>query len=178
MHPNAMKLLAIILSLAAIVTCIQPAWAADAATSCSAQDEVFKQQDYVLGHWDIFNAGRKSAEAQVVKDLSGCAIRVTWTPTADSGARGLGIFAYSRVLRRWTYFWVTDRGQTSYSVGEFRHVGDMQYLVHGQVPAAVERISTWSLTLHPDGTIQELSARSDKGGVRVQFDLLWRKHQG
>lgn len=165
------------LVLCQVAACGVSAVAADKVPApCNSLDD-YRQQDYALGEWEIFENGHKSADAQLVKDLSGCAIRLTWTPAGPSEPRGLGLFTYSQALGRWTYLWVTDGGQTSYSTGELRHPDDMQYVTEHPLRGGGRRIRKWGLSLQADGTLRELSMGSDNGhDWSVEFDLVWRRH--
>src|SRR5687768_14236245 len=39
-----------------------------------ADDPIFKQQDFTVGHWDVYANGKKTAEVRMEKVLKDCAI--------------------------------------------------------------------------------------------------------
>lgn len=166
------------ISLAAAAAALAVATAAGAAEPplpCK-DDPMFAQQDFTVGAWEVFSGERKTAEVTMEKALNGCTISETWTPTRPNG-HGLGLFTYSRLLKAWNYFWVSDTGQTTYFTGEPIGPTEMRYVTRAPLAAGGERLRHWTLSLQPDGRVRELSQGSEDGGRTwaVEYDLMWRK---
>ena len=162
---------------------------ADEKAEPCADDPAFHQQDFALGSWDVYSADKKVAEALLETSLGGCAIRETWIAT--NGARltwrlgdtsgdagnGLGLFAYSRLSRRWGYFWVSDTGWTTiFTGGALQSPGVMLYSAESPLKDGGKRLRHWSLTLESDGAIRERAVGTDDGKKWTkEYELLWRR---
>ena len=101
---------------------------ADKAAQCT-DDPMHQQQDFALGSWNVYGAGEKIAEVRLEKALSGCAIHEVWTAIKGKAENGLGLFAYSRLMKGWGYFWVSDTGwTTTFTGGAPQNPGTMMYV--------------------------------------------------
>jgi hypothetical protein len=151
------------------------AQAQDKPVPCS-DDPIFQQQDFTVGHWDVYKDGQKTAEVRLEKALKDCAIHETWTPVEGKPGNGLGLFTYSRLLKSWGYFWVADTGQTTHFAGALQSPGNIRYQTEAPLPNGGRRVRHWSLILQPDGSVRELSVGSNDGKTwTTEYDLLWRK---
>jgi len=151
------------------------ALAGEAPTPC-ASDPTFSQQDFVLGHWAVYTAGKKTAEVRLEKALNGCAIRETWTPVDAKPGNGLGLFTYSRLLKKWGYFWVADTAQTTAFMGDAQGKNKMLYVTEAPLANGGKRLRHWTLALQPDGTVQELSVGTNDGSTwTTEYELMWHK---
>src|SRR5437868_8284024 len=108
-----------------------------------ADDPVFQQQDFTLGHWDVYAGEQKTAEVRMERALNGCAIHETWTPVEGRPGSGLGLFTYSRLLKSWGYFWVADTAQTTAFTGSLESKGNMRYVTEAPLPDGGKRLRHW-----------------------------------
>ena len=151
------------------------AQAQDKPVPCS-EDPIFRQQDFTVGHWDVYSKDRKTAEVRMEKVLKDCAIHETWTTVEGRPGNGLGLFTYSRLHQRWGYFWAADTGQTTSFTGALQETGNIRYVTEAPLPDGGKRLRHWSLILQPDGTVRELSVGTNDGKTwTTEYDLLWRK---
>lgn len=136
-----------VVAVLAAVSCFT-VHAQDKPVPCS-QDPIFAQQDFTIGHWDVYTDGKKSAEVRMEKTLKGCAIHETWTPSDGKPGNGLGLFTYSRLLKSWGYFWVADTGTTTAFTGSLQGPGNIRYVTEAPLPNGGKRLRHWSLILQP-----------------------------
>lgn len=152
-----------------------PAMAADKTLSCT-EDPLFQQQDFTLGEWQVFDAGKPVATVKLEKILKGCGIQETWTTTSKDEPNGTGLFTYSRLLKSWGYFWVADVGQATAFTGAQVNKGKMMYVTKAPQPTGKEKLRHWTLTLQPDGSIEELSVGTLDGTEWAsEYVLVWRR---
>jgi hypothetical protein len=144
-----------------------------------ADDPMFRQQDFTLGHWDVYAGEQKTAEVRMEKTLKDCAIHETWTTVENRPGNGLGLFTYSRLLKSWGYFWVADTATTTAFAGSLQSPGNMRYVTEAPLPDGGKRLRHWSLILQADGTVRELAVGTNDGKTwTTDYDLLWRKKPG
>jgi hypothetical protein len=144
--------------------------------SC-ADDPVYHQQDFTLGQWDVTDATGKVAKVHIERALAGCALRETWTENAGRPGNGLGLFTYSRNLKSWFYLWAADNAAATSFSGALLKPGVMQYTTTRPLPDGRTRLRHWSLTLLPDGRVEELSVGSDDAGAswKSEYKLIWTR---
>jgi hypothetical protein len=151
---------------------------ADEKTLTCSEDTLFRQQDFTLGHWDVYTGDTKTAEVLMEKTLKDCALRETWTTVGNRPGNGLGLFTYSRLLKRWGYFWVADNGTATAFTGGLQAPGHMRFETQAPLIDGGKRLRHWSLILLADGTVRELSVGTNDGKTwTTEYDLLWRKKQ-
>lgn len=156
-----------------------PAPAAPPPLACK-DDPLFRQQDYILGRWDVTSGPTgtvKTSEVLMELALNNCTIKETWTPTTRPTGHGLGLLTYSRIHKAWQYFWAADSGATTYFKGELIKPGEMRYVTTAPLPGGGEKLRHWTLFLLPDGRIRELSMATEDGGKtwKEEYDLYWTK---
>ncbi len=143
--------------------------------TCRA-DSLFRSQDFTVGHWDVFNGDKKTAEVTMTLILNDCVIEERWTVLDPSrGGNGVGLFNYSPLLKNWGYYWATDTGGTTSFRGSLIKPGQMRYVTERPMPNGKVRLRHWTLFANPDGTIRELSVGTEDGGTTwiTEYDLKW-----
>ena len=147
------------------------------AQPCSAAP--YRQFDFWIGHWDVFQPDGKPAGDNLVESiLGGCALRETWS--GRGGFAGTSLNAYDPINRRWHQTWLDNHG------GRLDLAGAWQGLAmvlesddpHPDEPGLrlAQRI-TW--TAQPDGTLRQIWSSSEDGGTSwsVVFDGRYvRRH--
>lgn len=123
----------------------------------------------------MYRGSTKLAEVKLERLLD-CFIHETWL-SEEPGDNGVGIFAYSRKLGDWGYFWVAEGGGGTSFRGSLVKPGEMRYVVEDPMPSGVKRLRHWSLILQPDGRIREPSMGTEDGGKTwiTEYDVMWTK---
>ena len=76
---------------------------------CSAPE--FRQFDFWLGDWDVFDVGKSAvvAHARVDLTLGGCVLREDYQ--GANGLQGQSFTLYDAIRKIWHQSWATNRGQ-------------------------------------------------------------------
>jgi hypothetical protein len=131
----------------------------------------YRQLDFWVGEWEVFNGDKKLADVSVTKILNNCALSESWK---GSHGDGVGISLYNARIKKWEYFWAADHGATSFFVGELLS-NEMRYRMEQPQPDGTVRLRHWSLTKLPDGKVRELSVGSTDDGAtwNTEYDYTW-----
>jgi len=169
-----MKIHALIYAIALIAGA--PVLAAQTRTprpACKDRAE-FRQLDFWIGNWEVFNKEQKLADTTVQPVLKDCALEELWTGTRGSDGKGLS--TYNERTKKWEYFWVAASGTTSHFAGELMGT-EMRFAMDQVQPDGSIRQRHWSLILQPDGRVRELSVGSSDNGKTwtTEYDYEWRK---
>ena len=159
------------------LACAAPAAAQTVPAPTPCTDPIYRRQDFTVGHWDVYNGDKKSAEVLMEASLGGCAIHETWTVPAGKKGNGLGLFVYSDLLKTWHYLWASDTGSTTSFKGAEVKPGEIRYVTEKPLTDGKVRLRHWSLILQPDGKVRELSVGTEDGGTTwtTEYDLTWVK---
>ncbi len=147
---------------------------AAAPASCTALE--YRQFDFWIGDWDVFEAATPTPVAHVVVDriLDGCALREDYRGT--NGTMGVSVSAYDRSRRVWHQSWVTNHGQLLAIEGA---LDGREMVLAGDDPAIgpLGRVrGVWT----PQGdTVREVAVTSTDSGKtwRPWFDLLFKRRK-
>ena len=149
------------------------AFPTQSAASCASAE--YRQFDFWLGDWDVFEftGTAKVAHVRVERVLDGCALREQYEDGTGLKGESLSIYDSSRGV--WHQSWFTNRGQLLAIEGEFRQ-GEMVLKGADRTSAGKERLvrGTWRAV---KGGVRETAVRSTDGGKTWQpwFDLMFRK---
>src|SRR5262245_13603226 len=96
---------------------VAPAAASAATPPCAAPE--YRQLDFWIGDWDVFDLGdsKPSMRIEVEKILDGCALRESYSDV--NGMIGESINFYDPGRKQWHQTWVTNRGQVLLLDGKF-----------------------------------------------------------
>jgi len=170
------------LSMALLLTVLpvaSPALAQPAAPAC-ADDPLFQQMDFTLGIWSVHDdKGGERARVRMEKVLGGCAISESWSSFDGSRVTGLGLFNYSRLLRGWSYAWVSANGTSTMFLGHHVEQNNIRYVTSRPAADGRVRVRHWSLIALPDGRIRELCVATEDGGATwiTEYDLYWTRRE-
>lgn len=150
--------------------------AAVQGAACAAPN--FRQFDFWLGDWDVFdvdNLAIKVARVRVEAILNRCVLRETYEGTDGHQGQSFSIFDASRQV--WHQSWVTNNGQLLVVEGGMR-AGAMVLSGADRTANGKERRVRGVWKVANEG-VRESATRSTDGGVTWQswFDLLFRPHQ-
>lgn len=147
-----------------------------ASSSCSAPE--YRQFDFWLGDWDVFDYAGPAAEVarvQVERLLDGCVVREQYAD--QESFRGQSLSIYDATRRVWHQTWVTNRGRLLVIEGSFR-AGEMVLEGSDLAPDGRERHirGTWKAV---PGGVRETAVTSMDAGKTWQpwFDLMFRPHR-
>jgi len=133
----------------------------------------FRQLDFWVGNWEVFNKDKKLSDVTVEKILNDCALAETWTADG-TGNDGRGLSSYDALTKKWEYYWVAANGYMSHWAGDL--IGNELRFVREQPdPKGGTRLRHWSLFNLPDGKVRELSLGSTDGGKTwtTEYDFIW-----
>ena len=171
MKRSAMHLLADLSFLAA--SAAQPARCATLAM-CTAPE--YRQFDFWIGDWDVFESGGADSVARMRVDriLDGCVLREDYQE--QHGLHGQSFSLYDGPAGSWRQIWVTNQGRLLLLAGNLSG-GEM-------VLSGVDRSSgkeqlvrgTWKIE---GEAVRETAEISTDGGKtwKTWFDLLLRRHR-
>jgi ketosteroid isomerase-like protein len=143
------------------------------AASCTTPE--YRQLDFWVGDWDVFevDSGTKDAHVRVDRILGGCVLHEVYEDNAGLHGESFSIFDDSR--RAWHQSWVTNRGQLLIIEGGLH--GDAMVL-EGSYKAA-DGVTTFVRgTWKPEsGAVRETAVKSTDGGKtwKPWFDLMFRR---
>jgi hypothetical protein len=135
--------------------------------ACTAP--AYRQFDFWVGDWDVFDADNPSqlvARVKVDRILGGCALREDYQ--AVDGKKGQSLSAYDATLKRWRQSWVTNLGEWLILNGGLD--GSKMTLGNQKVRGV------W---LPVTGAVRETAVSSTDGGKtwKPWFDLWFRPHK-
>jgi hypothetical protein len=170
---NARPLLLMLLA----VTVVPVAAAAPAPCAAAA----YRQLDFWVGDWDVFDVDADAAPAarvHVTRVLDGCVIHELYEATASDGLRGESFSIFDRSRGLWHQTWVTNRGRLLQIEGAQQ---DGRLVLQGDYVAEDGRhTSLRGEWWQEKGTVRERAETSTDGGRTWQpaFDLVFRAHRG
>jgi hypothetical protein len=140
---------------------------------CGAPE--YRQFDFWLGDWDVFDTGdaKPSMWVQVERILDGCALKETYRDV--HGMRGQSFNVYDASRKVWHQTWVTNRGQQLVLEGAMEN-GQM---VLRATEATKDGPIAWRAFWSPQGAeVRETAETSADGGKtwKQKFDIVFRKH--
>jgi hypothetical protein len=145
-----------------------------APAGCTAPG--YRQFDFWLGEWDVFetSGGPKEATASITAILKGCGVHEAYRNTDGSGGDSLNTF--DPHTGTWRQSWLSDKGQIA--VMEGRKAGNTITIVGPETGDAVGRIIRGHWTPNKDGSVHETAERSDDGGKswKPWYDLTLKRH--
>jgi hypothetical protein len=143
------------------------------AAACKDRPE-FRQLDFWLGDWEVFNKDQKLSNTRVEHILNDCALAETWQPV-EGGHAGHGVSTYDPLTQKWEYFWVADNAYMSHWTGVLID-NEMRFATE-QTRDGVTKLRRWSLIRMPNGSVRELSVGSSDGGKTwvTEYDFMWRR---
>lgn len=135
------------------------ALAADAIVG-PCDDEAYKQFDFWVGTWDVFDtAGVKQGRNVITKEEGGCLVLEKWTSV--SGSKGQSYNVYNPDTDTWRQLWVSNGTLIDY-IGGLDEEGAMHLegtITYHAGPLAAAFRGEW--TPNEDGTVTQYFAQYD-----------------
>jgi hypothetical protein len=150
---------------------------AAAAPSCTAP--AYRQFDFWIGDWDVFDAGDPQttvARVRVDSILDGCVLREDYQAT--DGKRGQSFSMYDASRKVWRQNWVTNRGQWLLIAGGL-HGSEMALSGFDRTAGGEEELIRGVWKPVEGGIVRETAVTSTDGGKtwKPWFDLWFRPHK-
>jgi len=79
-----------------------------AAQRCSSPE--YRQFDFWLGEWDVYQGDKLAGRNSIRSILSGCAVSEEWS--GASGFTGSSLNFYNSSTKRWHQTWIDSQGQS------------------------------------------------------------------
>jgi len=132
----------------------------------------YRQFDFWIGDWDVFDVGSpiKVAHTRVDLILDGCVLREDYQ--GADGHKGQSFTIYDAARNVWHQSWVTNRGQMLVIEGKIEN-GEMVLSGEDHAASALVR-GTWTPV---NGDVRETAVTSTDGGKtwKPWFDLVFRR---
>jgi hypothetical protein len=151
---------------------------ATAQNSCNCCDQPYRQFDFWVGEWVVFNSeGKKIGENVILKEEDGCLLTEDWK--GEGGGTGRSMNFYDKNDATWNQVWVSNQGNTLRLKGAFKEgkmilkgplkENDQHQKVYDQI--------TWSPK--EDGSVHQLwEVYSEEGELLKPLFLgIYRKKQ-
>jgi len=137
-------------------------------------DDQYRQLDFWLGHWKVYNPqGRLVGENRVERHLEGCMIQENWS--GSYGSEGKSLNFYDPEIKAWRQQWVSKNGSVINYTGHFED-GAMRYIGKNIGMDATIHLSRMTLTPEDNGDVHQFIEQSDDNGQTwsVWFDGLYK----
>lgn len=168
-HPartcGSRSLLATMLALPAALAGAPTPAAPAPAPPPACQSAEYRQFDFWIGTWDVFQPnGDKAGENRIEPISAGCALLENWS--GRGGFTGKSLNIYDSTDKRWHQTWVDSSGSLLMIAG---NLVDKRMVLGSETGSAHQRI-TW--TPNDDGSVRQLWESSSDGGKTwaVLFD--------
>ena len=173
--------LSAVLAVAGIVAVLHaPPGASATASPCAGAS--YRQLDFWIGDWDVFDVGAGQApvaRAHITRILDGCAVHELYESTdGASGTHGESFSIFDRTRGVWHQTWVTNHGSLLQIEGTAR---DGRVMLAGSyLDAQGQRVQIragwWPAT---EGVREQAETSRDGGrSWKPEFDLVFRPHRG
>ena len=155
--------------------------ALDQQPSVCQQDPSYRQLDFWVGRWDVFDShdGSKAGTSVLQTILNDCAIAEEWHE-ADGSGEVRELFYYQKAKKLWHQIWVSDAGPTKERLlvetlkdGSVRFQGEVAQLDGG---SHLDRSTVTPLSGDRIHQVIEIS-RDDGKTWQVTFDAEYRKQK-
>lgn len=162
--------------LALLFACLFPLLASAGETPKACSSEEYRQFDYWLGEWEVFNAkGEKVGDNRITLEQGQCVLHEHWTDRQGVTGESFNIYEIARKV--WHQTWVAANGQLLLLEGGLQD-GDM--VLSGKRPRrdgqgeVHDRIS-W--IAQDDGSVHQVWDQSLDGGKtwKTAFLGIYRK---
>lgn len=141
--------------------------------ACTAPE--YRQFDFWIGTWDVFDAktGARAGASQIESLYGGCAIRENWSEPGFAGG-SLNSFADGR----WHQTWVDQSGARREFDGGFSD-GKMVLIATVRPPQAPDKTVLVRMTFTPngDGSVRQFSDFSKDDGAtwNFRYDYVYKR---
>lgn len=158
--PHAAFTMVLFMSLNSIAA--HPAWSAESAKPDSCTASEYRQLDFWIGDWDVFDIdspAKQVARIHVDRILDGCVLREDYQDTDGHKGQSFSIYDASREV--WHQSWGTNRGQLLQLGGQLQASEMFLKAVERTTDGKEKQIrGTWK---HAEGGVREAAVTSMDG---------------
>lgn len=148
------------------------------ATLPCSQNPVYRQFDFWIGDWDVYNLkGARAGTSHVERLLDSCVVLENWT-SAQAGYAGKSYNTYNSVTGKWQQYWVDNKGGiTEYFDGHFEKNSMILQTSNTKQPNGSFLIQKMTFFHINDDTVRQLGENSTDGGQtwKTAFDLTYKR---
>lgn len=152
---------------------------ADTLRPCAGAE--YRQFDFWLGEWDVFNpAGQKIGRNSITSTNDGCVVLESWRDAR--GGTGNSFNFYEAATKRWHQFWVNSNGNAAplSAAADGTPMPMSGGLVNGamvlQSAPGTKPINRWTWSKTEGGKLRQHAEQSDDGTTwRTVFDGVYVK---
>lgn len=182
MNPTVSRLSSAVLSAVILLvglsgTAIPPVASAEAPKPASCAAAEYRQFDFWIGDWDVFDmdGGGKAAHLRVDRLLNGCVLREQYED--ESGLHGQSLSLYDASRNLWHQSWVTNRGRLLVIEGKLQV--DEMILAGRYESASGEETLVRGIWKPMSGNVRETAVTSTDDGKtwKPWFDLELRRER-
>jgi hypothetical protein len=141
--------------------------------ACSAP--AYRQFDFWIGDWDVFEEGGSvpEAHATVTRVQDGCGLRELYG--GADGSSGESLSMYDSSIAKWQQAWVSNRGQVVLIYGNLQ---EQSMVLSGTDHSAAGQRLVRGVWAPEKNGVRETAERSSDGGKTWTpwFDLWFRPH--
>jgi len=145
---------------------------------CPCCGDEYKQFDFWIGDWVVYQNGRTVGFNKITKIEANCVLRENWKSYVSSHT-GTSYNFYDKESKKWKHLWIDSDGKSLYLTGAMK--GDRMVMQSEERRdekgnRILDRV-TW--IKNADGTVRQIWERSEDGGMdyKVQFDGIYRKRK-
>ncbi|MDE3251420.1 MAG: hypothetical protein KGO92_01350 [Bacteroidota bacterium] len=161
-----------------LVTCFFSGFTQSNSTLSCSQNPVYRQFDFWIGDWDVYNLkGALAGTSHVERLLDSCVILENWTST-QAGYAGKSYNTYNTATGRWQQYWVDNRGGvTEYFDGHFENNTMILQTSNNKQPGGGYLIQKMTFFHLNDDTVRQFGENSTDGGQtwKTAFDLTYKR---
>jgi len=151
-----------------------------AATPPKCDSPEYRQFDFWVGKWDVFNTrdGTPGGSSLIELLYGKCTLRENWTDT--SGFSGGSLNTYNRIDKRWHQTWTDSTGSWREFVGGLENGRMVLVWRHFSVTMPGKTVQERMIfTPNPDGSVRQYSDQTIDGKTWVErYDYTYRRARG
>jgi len=145
------------------------------AAPCKFPDKhpEYRQFDFWLGEWDVYNqGGAKAGTSKIDLILGDCVVLENWT--GGGGGEGKSFNKYSPEFKRWEQYWVDAQGSTTFFHGMLEGTSMVYYAETPQPNGSILKRRLTFFNLGPD-KVRQFSQQSKDDGKswQTEYDLIY-----
>jgi hypothetical protein len=131
-------------------------------------DPEFRQFDFWIGEWEVFNGGTLAGKSKVELILKDCVIVENWE-SASYNYSGKSYNVYNPGIKKWQQFWVDNAAGPTLYIGEFVN-GEMRFNSESFNPDGTKVLSKMTFyNLGPDKIRQHIQQSTDSGKTWTNY---------
>lgn len=164
-----------ILQIFALTILVSAGINAQTTNPCDAP--TYKQFDFWVGEWNVFNGDTQVGVNNIQKILGGCVLLENWKDA--KGREGKSVNTYNLQKGRWQQTWVDDSGNVLEFVGVLVKEGVMEFRAESLAKTGEKVQHRMTFTKLSDNRLRQLLEQSRDNGTtwKSGFDGAYQRRQ-